>query len=132
MSQECRLFLIQSLANSTSQVINEDLVSTNLPPELIKGGTMGSVVVNEKHLDLPNSSNDVVSPIEAEYPSPTDQELVTLRKVPGSIPWITWLLCLVEFAERASYYGAKQVFANFLANPLPDGNIRIPYEQGLS
>jgi hypothetical protein len=93
---------------------------------------MDSVVIKEKQLDLPNSSNDVVSPIDAEYPSPTDQELVTLRKVPGSIPWITWLLCLVEFAERASYYGAKQVFANFLANPLPDGNIRIPYEQGLS
>jgi dipeptide/tripeptide permease len=64
-----------------------------------------------------------VSPSDPKFPTPTEEELESLRKIPGSIPWVTWLLCLVEFAERASYYGAKQVFTNFLANPLPDGNI---------
>ena len=45
----------------------------------------------------------------------------TLPRVAGGIPWITYALCLVEFAERASYYGATQVFANFLTYPLPKG-----------
>lgn len=30
-------------------------------------------------------------------------------------------MCLVEFAERASYYGCSGVFANFIKNPLPPG-----------
>ncbi|KAH7061213.1 POT family-domain-containing protein [Macrophomina phaseolina] len=34
---------------------------------------------------------------------------------------VIWLLCLVEFSERASYYGAKTVFSNFMMYPLPEG-----------
>lgn len=30
-------------------------------------------------------------------------------------------MCLVEFAERASYYGCQAVFFNFVKNPLPAG-----------
>lgn len=30
-------------------------------------------------------------------------------------------MCLVEFAERASYYGTSTPFNNFLNNPLPKG-----------
>jgi dipeptide/tripeptide permease len=41
---------------------------------------------------------------------PTDEE-----------PWTSYLLCGVEFAERASYYGCKQVFKNFIRAPLPEG-----------
>ena len=36
---------------------------------------------------------------------PTEEELATLRRVPGQIPTIAYLLCAVEFCERASYYG---------------------------
>lgn len=36
---------------------------------------------------------------------PTDEELATLRRVPGKIPMVAFLLCAVEFCERASYYG---------------------------
>jgi dipeptide/tripeptide permease len=31
-------------------------------------------------------------------------------------------MCLIEFAERASYYGVKYPFNNFINNPLPDGS----------
>ncbi|GME41663.1 Oligopeptide transporter [Neofusicoccum parvum] len=34
---------------------------------------------------------------------------------------VIWLICVVEFAERASYYGAKTVFSNFMQYPLPEG-----------
>lgn len=76
--------------------------------------------------------------VNREYPEPTEEELQTLRKVAGSIPWISYALCVVEFAERASYYGmhgyifqyvatiltslgASQLFTNFLQKPLPKG-----------
>ncbi|KII83937.1 hypothetical protein PLICRDRAFT_432549 [Plicaturopsis crispa FD-325 SS-3] len=52
---------------------------------------------------------------------PTDEELATLRKVSGSIPATAYLLCVVEFAERASYYGCSKVFSNFIQFPLPKG-----------
>lgn len=55
------------------------------------------------------------------FPPPTEDEKATLRKIAGDIPWIGYSLCVVEFAERASYYGAVQVFANFLQKPLPKG-----------
>lgn len=56
-----------------------------------------------------------------EYQFPTEEESQTLRKVPGNLPLVAFALCLVEFAERASYYGAKTVFSNFVEFPLPKG-----------
>ena len=58
---------------------------------------------------------------EQEYPPPTDEERSTLRKVADSIPSISYWLCAVEFAERASYYGVQTIFSNFLEFPLPQG-----------
>lgn len=52
---------------------------------------------------------------------PTEEERLNLRRVSGSIPWLAYLICLVEFAERASYYGCSFVFSNFIQFPLPDG-----------
>jgi dipeptide/tripeptide permease len=52
---------------------------------------------------------------------PTEDELETLPKIAGKMPWSAYLLCGVEFAERASYYGCKQVFKNFIRAPLPKG-----------
>ncbi|KAI0141910.1 POT family protein [Xylariaceae sp. FL1272] len=56
-----------------------------------------------------------------KYPPPTDEERKTLRKVHDSIPWTAWLICFVELAERASYYGSKTVFNNYIQFPLPEG-----------
>ena len=51
----------------------------------------------------------------------TDEELHTLRRVAGKIPATAYVLCAVEFAERGSFYGVKQVFSNFVNRPLPVG-----------
>ncbi|EME83217.1 uncharacterized protein MYCFIDRAFT_45904, partial [Pseudocercospora fijiensis CIRAD86] len=53
--------------------------------------------------------------------APTEEEASTLRKVADKIPKTAWLLCIVEFSERASYYGVKTVFSNFMQFPLPEG-----------
>ncbi|WWC72331.1 uncharacterized protein I206_106293 [Kwoniella pini CBS 10737] len=52
---------------------------------------------------------------------PTSDELMTLRKVPATMPWAAMFMCLIELAERASYYGSKGPFNNFINNPLPKG-----------
>lgn len=36
--------------------------------------------------------------------------------------WAAIAMCLIEFAERASYYGCKGPFNNFINNPLPKGS----------
>jgi hypothetical protein len=64
--------------------------------------------------ELSNHSNDGLT-------APTKDEKTSLRKVAGPIPITSFALCIVEFAERASYYGAKTVFNNFIQFPLPEG-----------
>lgn len=59
-----------------------------------------------------------------KYPQPSDEERRTLRKVADSIPAVSYWLCAVEFAERASYYGVQTVFSNFIEYPLPTGIIQ--------
>lgn len=45
----------------------------------------------------------------------------TLRRVPGALPATAYLLCAVEFCERASYYGCALVWTNYINRPLPVG-----------
>ncbi|WWC91477.1 uncharacterized protein L201_006423 [Kwoniella dendrophila CBS 6074] len=66
-------------------------------------------------------SSDNSSQDEYEDEEPTDEEYATLRKVSAGIPWPAIALCLVEVAERASYYGSKKPFANFIRGALPKG-----------
>lgn len=75
--------------------------------------------MDEKHpeLDVTRAS----STDDGLHPAPTEEESRTLRKVSDRMPMVIWLLCFVEFAERASYYGARTVFSNFMQYPLPKG-----------
>lgn len=47
---------------------------------------------------------------------PTPEEMRTLRKVPAALPLVGLAMCLIEFAERASYYGSQGPFNNFLVS----------------
>ncbi|OTB16171.1 hypothetical protein K445DRAFT_375445 [Daldinia sp. EC12] len=70
----------------------------------------------------PESLHEADPVIDYEsYPPPTEEERSTLRKVHDSIPLAAWSLCFVELAERASYYGVKAVFNNYMQFPLPEG-----------
>jgi dipeptide/tripeptide permease len=96
------------------------LVTTQSPEPVLLTAPKASSVTHEKGLGIEISETN--EPSNSQFPEPTEEEAITLRKIAGSIPWVAWLLCLVEFAERASYYGAKQVFVNFLQKPLPEGS----------
>ncbi|KAF8608890.1 PTR2-domain-containing protein [Ceratobasidium sp. AG-I] len=52
---------------------------------------------------------------------PTEEERLTLRRVAGHIPISAWLVVVVEFAERFSYYGTTGPFVNYIQRPLPIG-----------
>ena len=57
----------------------------------------------------------------SEYPPPTEEEKHSLLRVSAPVPWLTFVLCFVEMAERASYYGVQGVFNNYMEFPLPPG-----------
>lgn len=40
---------------------------------------------------------------------PSELDLKTLRRVPGSIPWQAYTIAFVELCERFSYYGTVSV-----------------------
>ncbi|KAJ5054236.1 uncharacterized protein L3040_000516 [Drepanopeziza brunnea f. sp. 'multigermtubi'] len=52
---------------------------------------------------------------------PTDEELSSLRRVAGKIPFSTYFLCFAEFCERGSYYSSIGVISNFVNRKLPAG-----------
>ncbi|RYP43349.1 hypothetical protein DL768_009966 [Monosporascus sp. mg162] len=60
--------------------------------------------------------------LEGDYEGkPTEEELKALRRVPGNIPIVAYLICIVEFAERASFLGVQPLIGNYVNRPLPQG-----------
>ncbi len=51
----------------------------------------------------------------------SDEEIATLRKVSGNIPFACFFICLIEFSERGSYYGVTGCLSNFIQFDLPEG-----------
>ncbi|KAF2150195.1 MFS general substrate transporter [Myriangium duriaei CBS 260.36] len=60
-------------------------------------------------------------PTEDYEGKPTEHERLHLRRVPGSLPIIAYLICVVEFCERASYYGVQPLISNFVNKKMPAG-----------
>lgn len=44
---------------------------------------------------------------DLEGEEPTEEDLRTLRRVSGKIPWITFTVGVVELCERFGYYGCS-------------------------
>ncbi|RFU26404.1 hypothetical protein B7463_g9925, partial [Scytalidium lignicola] len=85
---------------------------TTAPPEVVEGIDGAHDVKLTGVYDNVDANGHII---------PTDEELETLPKVAGVMPWTSYLLCAVEFSERASYYGTTQVIQNFIRAPLPPG-----------
>ncbi|KAJ3554308.1 hypothetical protein NM688_g3181 [Phlebia brevispora] len=52
----------------------------------------------------------------------TEHEYATLRRVADRLPYTAWLVVIVEFAERWSYYATTNSFNNYIRAPLPAGS----------
>lgn len=115
-----------------SNAVFADIVATQPPKDVVEPHGSNALALNDGAADQPEMRLSVydekileaVRPSIAdqhEYPSPTDEERNTLRRVADSVPNVSYWLCAVEFAERASYYGVQTVFSNFTEFPLPKG-----------
>lgn len=115
------------------QVFN-DVIATRSPDAVVNSHGQNSFALEDgiatresyhgkkARLDIESIGERSASVIENEdYPVPTEEESKNLRKVADSIPGTAWLLCIVELAERASFYGVQTVFSNFMQFPLPEG-----------
>ncbi|KAI7892110.1 POT family-domain-containing protein [Mucor mucedo] len=63
---------------------------------------------------------------DAEYqddvvhgPEPTEQDRLELREVPDKIPATAYLVIIIEFCERFTYYGLSGPFQNYIQHPAP-------------
>ncbi|KAM3587215.1 peptide transporter ptr2 [Umbelopsis sp. WA50703] len=52
-------------------------------------------------------------------PEPTEEEWGTLREVADNIPISAFLVILIEFCERFTYYGLSGPFQNYIQYPAP-------------
>ncbi|SPQ20635.1 6cf59c5c-48ef-4732-acc4-49b8166f1942 [Thermothielavioides terrestris] len=81
-------------------------------------------VEKQPHAPAGNGHAPYLNPsvMEEDYEGkPTEEELAVLRRVPGTIPIIAYLICVIEFCERASYYGVQPLISNYVNRPLPPG-----------
>ncbi|WEW57882.1 peptide transporter ptr2 [Emydomyces testavorans] len=59
---------------------------------------------------------------ELAVDEPTQEELNTLRRVAGPLPWSAFLVAIVELCERFAYYGLTGPFQNYAENPYSPGS----------
>ena len=117
-----------SEAGLTGGELINDIIVTNVPREVahphgrnsfaLEDGCLTEDPYRAKRLsvvDVEAVGERTASVIDRErYPVPTEEEARTLRKISDSIPGTAWRLCIVEFSERASYYGVQTIFSNFM------------------
>jgi POT family proton-dependent oligopeptide transporter len=51
---------------------------------------------------------------------PTEEDYKNLREVADHIPKAAYLVILLEFCERFTYYGLTGPFQNYIQNPAPE------------
>jgi POT family proton-dependent oligopeptide transporter len=56
---------------------------------------------------IQNTAAFTTGSLQKEYPN--EEDLRSLRRVPGKISWITYTVAFVELCERFSYYGTTAV-----------------------
>lgn len=84
---------------------NSDPATTNTAREDLKRKTPDSSVYSVRSIQ-----EDVDDPAKALDPfAPSSEELLTLRRVPGRLPWTAYTLAFVEMCERLSFCGTVAV-----------------------
>ncbi|OJD34688.1 oligopeptide transporter [Diplodia corticola] len=78
--------------------------------------------LGEKEMELIEAPIDGAESTAADDEKPTEEDLRTLFRVSGKIPWTTYTIAFVELCERFSYYGTTIVYVNYIQQPLPAGS----------
>ncbi|TCD69597.1 hypothetical protein EIP91_007019 [Steccherinum ochraceum] len=85
----------------------------------VKPGHDVASVVDEKAGSSSENSDDRLVEGSEDV---TEYEYRTLRHVADTLPYTAWLVVIVEFAERWSYYGVTNLYNNYIRAPLPPGS----------
>lgn len=89
--------------------------------EFALAGTDAVLSETKGGLPITTEATESTESLDRDGLFPNDEEKKTLRRIPGKVPVVAYLLCFVEFAERSSWYGVTQVFGNFVNRKLPIG-----------
>lgn len=81
-----------------------------------KSDPMMSAVHSSLH-DHKHQATHMTEVIEGDGRDPTPEEESTLRRVADTIPASAWLVVVVEFCERFTYYGLSGPFQNYIQYP---------------
>jgi len=74
--------------------------------------------LDEKHSHDIDDGSSIIEGSEGV----TYHEYQTLRRVADRLPVSAWLVVIVEFAERWTYYGTTNLYSNYIRAPLPRGS----------
>ncbi len=85
--------------------INLDFESQPVAPLLLDDQKLPQ---DDVHTTVVGPLSDTELDVEEGH-APSAEELATLRMDPAPMPWPAIAMCLVEFAERASYYRCSGV-----------------------
>ncbi len=101
-----------------------EIAKTSVPAATVLGTAAeakagrGSIDVEKIHALSNTAGSD-----ELDYDdTPTEDELQTLRRVSGKIPWVAFTIAFCELCERFSYYGSTILYTNFVQRPMPPGS----------
>lgn len=111
---------MSSVRTSSSSVEHAD----NEKAQHLKVVTYDKSIVDDDEYDLDDPKNYSTNYVDEYNPRglrvPTKTEEQTLRRVVGKINYAIFLICVVEFSERASYYSVTGILSNFIQRPLPE------------
>ncbi|KAF7342262.1 POT family-domain-containing protein [Mycena venus] len=82
-------------------------------------GSQQSVVISDKESSH-HAHSIAVHTLPSVVHPPTSEEMATLRRVGDKIPIGAWLVALIGFAERFTYYGVTAPFQNYMQNSRDD------------
>lgn len=74
-------------------------------------GTSREAKSGEGHISaaVDSSSTNSTHKGEVYEDTPNDEDLKSLRRVSGKIPWAAWTIAFCELCERFSYYGKELI-----------------------
>jgi POT family proton-dependent oligopeptide transporter len=90
------------MAMSHEPKVATPMYEVNEKQSLEKHATARSDTTNSHHVAPP-----VEFEADLEGEEPTEEELITLRRVSGKIPWTAFTIAFVELCERFGYYGCQ-------------------------
>jgi POT family proton-dependent oligopeptide transporter len=105
------------MTDATDKNFGIALAKTSSPGDKLSSDPLDGRL-SEHHEHAGTGPDDIIPNSEGV----SNHEFATLRHVTDTLPIAAFLVVIVEFAERWTYYGTTNVFSNYIRAPLPPGS----------